>query len=353
MAGFGGSVIFWQNAASPVVEDGLVFVNANSPTAALMAFNADSGALVWRAQDEQMTHATPILTTLHGMRQLIWATQSGLVSVNPQTGARIWKAPYPFGYTTSLAASPAMDQDYVFLSAFYGMGAFAFQILLTNSVQTPVLRWANSAMALQNHWSTPVCFQGVVVGQFTPDHSGAQLKCLNLSNGTTNWVANNIGRGNVIRVGTNLLIITERCDLILAAASTNAYTELRRFQAIPNYQEGGNKCWNALALSDGQLYVRSTAYVARYDLSLPDLTLDPPRLTTAARLDLTIRTATGAPVDSNRLNGIEVRAGTNLALSPWQWPKLTNSLSLSNGVVRVTNVNATLPSQFFIVSEPK
>jgi outer membrane protein assembly factor BamB len=87
VAGFGGSVIPWQNAASPVIENGLVFVNANAGTQRLMAFNATTGALVWRSQNEGMTHSTPALATIHGLRQLIFATQSGLVSLNP-TGAR-------------------------------------------------------------------------------------------------------------------------------------------------------------------------------------------------------------------------------------------------------------------------
>jgi hypothetical protein len=50
---------------------------------------------------------------------------------------------------------------------------------------------------------------------------------------------------------------------------------------------------------------------------------------------------------------MEVRASTNLALSPAQWTKLTNALILTNGLVRVTNVDATPPLRFFIVSEPQ
>ena len=66
------------------------------------AWRASTGPGLEVLRQLRQTHSTPVLTTLHGMRQLIWATQGGLVSVNPQTGALIWKAPYPFGYTTSL-----------------------------------------------------------------------------------------------------------------------------------------------------------------------------------------------------------------------------------------------------------
>jgi outer membrane protein assembly factor BamB len=350
VAGFGGSVIAWQNAASPVIENGLVFVNANAGSQRLMAFNTTNGALVWRSQNEAMTHATPVLATLHGVRQLIWATQSGLVAVNPQTGALLWKAPYPFGYSTSIGASPVVHQDHVFVTANYSMSAYTVQIVQSNSVLVPVPRWTSAAQ--QSHWSTPVAYAGHLYGMFYPDSANGQLRCIDLATGTTRWATNNFGRSSLLLVGTNLVCITERGALVLAAAQTNAYQEFRRFQAIPGYHSDTNKCWNAPALSDGQLYVRSTAYAARFDLSQPDLKLDPPVFSATNRLRLDIRTVTGAPLNSNRLATLEVRASTNPALAPALWPKLTNTLVLTNGIARMTNVDAAPAQRFFLTAEP-
>jgi hypothetical protein len=50
---------------------------------------------------------------------------------------------------------------------------------------------------------------------------------------------------------------------------------------------------------------------------------------------------------------MEVRASTNLTLSPEAWPKLTNTLVLTNGMVVVTNVDGISPRRYFIVAEPK
>jgi hypothetical protein len=154
-------------------------------------------------------------------------------------------------------------------------------------------------------------------------------------------------------VDDRLLIVTERGELVLANLNTNAYTEVARFLAMPDYNDATNKCWNAPALAEGRLYVRSTANVAAFDLSLPNLRLDSPQPIPPDRLQLTVRTVNGTPVDSNRLPSLEVRAGTDLALSPAQWTKLTNVLTLTNGVVRVTNVDAAPSPRFFIVTEPK
>lgn len=350
LAGFGGSVIDWQNAASPTLESGLIFVNANCGTSTIMAFNSTNGALVWRSQNEAMTHATPVLATIEGVRQLIFGTQSGLVGLDPQNGNLLWK--FPFEYNgISLGASPAVCGNVVCMTSDYGYGGAAAQITYANSIFTASGLWTNSAQ--DSHWATPVSFQGCYFGQFSPDDETAELRCIDSLTGNTLWAQGGFGRGATLLAGTYLLVITELGELVLVEANTNAYVELGRFTAIPNIHPFYNKCWNALALSDGQVYVRSTAYAARFDLSLPDLKLETPQLSSANKLQLTIRTATGSPVDSSRLAGMEVRASTNAVLSPAAWPKLTNVLVLTNGIVSVTNVDASPPRRFFIVTEPK
>ena len=107
------------------------------------------------------------------------------------------------------------------------------------------------------------------------------------------------------------------------------------------------------AVCDGRAYVRSTSKAAMFDVSLPGLKLDAPKMIPASKLELTVRTVDGSPVASNRLTGMEIHASTNVTLARDLWLKLTNPLLLTNGVVLVTNVNAAPPRTFFIVTEPK
>jgi len=350
IVGFGGSVISWQSAASPLLDNGLIYVNANCGTSTLMAFNATNGALVWRAQNVAMTHSTPVLATIAGVRQLIFATQPGLISVNPQTGSLFWQ--FPVAYNgIALGASPVVCDDIVFITSDYGYGGVATRIAYSNSTFIVTNAWSGPTQ--ESHWATPVFHRGALFGQFLPDNADAELRCVDATTGVTRWAVGGFGRGSTLLVGTNLLMLTERGELVLAEANTNAYAELGRFQAIPDYNADMNKCWNALAISDGRVYARSTAYAACYDLSVPDLKLDPPQFTAANRLRLSIRTTTGTDVDASRLTGMELRASTNATLPPDLWMKLTNMPFLTNGLVQATNVDASAPRRYFIVSEPE
>jgi outer membrane protein assembly factor BamB len=354
---YGSTVIAWQNAASPVIENGLIYLNANCGSSTIMALRTSDGGEAWRSQNDGMTHSTPTIATIQGVRQVIFATQSGLVSLEPTTGTVLWRTNYPFSYGTSLGISPVVNQNMVFIGGAhsYGMGSFAVQVTFSNAAWSVARLWsANNPAA---HWMTPVARDGFLYGQFgiqSFDSVNAQLKCVEMRTGLVKWSVDGFGRCATLLVDDNLVSLTERGDLVLVKPVTNAYTELARFKAIPNYHDFTNKCWNAPAVSDGRLYIRSTAFVASFDLSVPSLKFDVPRLAAPNAIDLAIRTVTGAPLSSNRFTNLEVRATANPSLAVTQWNKLTNSLVLTSGVVRVTNVlTGTNSQRYFIVNEAK
>jgi outer membrane protein assembly factor BamB len=356
---YGASGIGYQNCASPLIENGLIFLNThfNTDHLTLMALRTSDGSLAWRSENEGLTHSTPVLANIHGVRQVIFATQSGLMSLNPDTGARLWRTNYPFTYSTSIGVSPVVWEDVVFVCGAhaYGMGSVVVQATLTNDTWTATrLWWTNNTAA---HWMTPVAREGFLYGQFGIqqfDSPTAQLKCIDMRTGAVKWSANGFGRGGTLLVDEHILSITERGELILVSPNTDAYTEVARFLAIPNYDQNTNRCWNVPAVADGRVYVRSTAYVACFDLALPGLKLDPPAFVAPSQLQLSVRSINGAPIDSNRLNGLTVRASSDVTQSLTQWLALTNSLTLTNGVVRLGDLDsASQTQQFFIVTEPK
>jgi outer membrane protein assembly factor BamB len=357
---YGGSVIAWENAASPVIEDGLIFVNANCGTNTLMALRTSDGSPAWRSQNEAMTHSTPVLATIHGVRQVIFATQSGLVSLVPSSGELLWKFSYPFVYGTCIGASPVIYQDMVFVAAaqVYDMGSAVARIDHTETGWVTTQLWANISFTstLSSHWMTPVCLNGFLYGQFGSqqfDSVNAQLKCVEMQTGVQRWSVDGFGRSSPVLVDGRIVSLTERGQLVQVAANPDVYTELARFTAIPNWDGNSNKCWNVPAVADGRFYVRSTSYAACFDLGIPPLKMDPPQNTGPGQFRLTVRAADGSALAPERVAGLEVRASTDLSQDLADWMKLPNLLELSDGVVRVDLDPVDSPQRYFIVREPK
>jgi outer membrane protein assembly factor BamB len=246
-----GRNIAWKSAASPVVDGDLVFVAGGGPGQSFLALNKKTGVVVWKVEDEIITHSTPVVATILGVRQVIFFAKSGLVSVAPGDGKLLWK--FPFNFKVSTAISPVVSGDIVYCSAGYDVGSGACKISREDSGLKATEMWkipGNKPIA--NHWSTPVCKDGYLYGMFSfKQFKTGPMKCVELATGKVMWEQPDFGPGNVILVNDKLLALADDGQLVLIEAVPAAYKEIARVQAVIS------KSWSTPAFSDGRVYVRS------------------------------------------------------------------------------------------------
>jgi outer membrane protein assembly factor BamB len=256
IADHAGRNITWQNAASPLLEGGLLYVAGGGPGQSLLAVNPENGAVVWKAFDEKMTHATPVAATIHGQRQIIFFLQSGLLSVEAKTGKELWRYAFPFKIST--AASPVADGNIVYCSAGYGVGAGAVKVEKSGDTWTATeIYRVPGDKDLANHWSTPVVKDGHMYGMFQFKKYGVgPVKCVELATGKIKWSQDGFGPGHVVLSGNDVLALSDAGELVRMAANPEGYKEISRQKVL----EG--KCWTTPAEAGGRIFVRSTKEAA-------------------------------------------------------------------------------------------
>lgn len=332
--GFGArDILGWSGAASPLIENGLIHVNLNKGSGSLAAFYTTNGAMAWQVENRYMTHSTPVAATINGVRQIIYATTTGLVSVNCTNGQKLWVYPYPRSYSTSLGGSPCVYSNMVFISQSYNPFCTAARINFTSGTWSTNRLFYNSSIGMI--WMTPVANAGAVFGATgNSTASDTPMVCMDMLTGSVRWSLSGFGRGGVTLVNDTIVALSEDGMMRLIRPVTNAYTEIASFKAI----EG--PCWNVPAVCDGRVLVRSTGesdtQAACFDLSMPDIQITAPAII-SNKLLLTARTTNGAAIHTNRLAQMQVYARTNL--SGGSWSALTNRPAWSNGVVRFKNLD--------------
>lgn len=261
MKEFAGHNITWKNASSPVIDGDLVFVAGGGAGQSFLAFNKADGKLAWKTGDDTITHATPVVATILGERQVIFFMKSGLVSLSPKDGKELWRAPYKFAVSTAI--SPVVDGDIVYCSAGYGVGGGAFKISKDGAAFKATQMWQTPGDKLvANHWSTPVVKDGHLYGMFSFKKYGVgPLKCVEIATGSVKWEQPNFGAGNVTLVGDKLIALADNGEVVVVEATPSAYKEVCRTKAV------AGKCWSTPAFSDGKIYVRSTKEGACLDPS--------------------------------------------------------------------------------------
>ena len=255
-----GKNIMWKNAASPLLEGGMIYVAGGGPGQAFLALNAQTGAVAAKTGDDTLTHATPIAATIHGQRQVIFFMKSGLTAFEPASLKQLWHADFPFNVST--AASPVVAGDLVYCSAGYGVGAAAFKITKAGTAWTveQVMRVPGDKQ-IANHWSTPVLHEGHLYGMFQfKKYGSGPVKAVALPDGEVKWEKDGFGPGHAVLTNGNLLALSDAGELVLMAAQPAAYKELARAKVL----EG--KCWTTPTISNGLVFVRSTKEAACVDL---------------------------------------------------------------------------------------
>ena len=253
---FDGEPIKWENAASPLIDGNLVFAGGGGAGQSLLAFDKVTGKVAWKTGSETITHATPVVATIHGVRQVIYFTKAGLVSLECTKGTQLWKQNYKFAVST--AASPVVSGDLVFCSAGYGVGGGAYRIMHKGGKWSTEEEWRIPGNAhVANHWSTPVLKDGHLYGMFSfKKYGDGPLKCVELATGKIKWEKEGFGAGNVILVDGNVLALTDFGELVLVKGTAQGYKELARIKAV------AGKCWSTPVVSGGRIYARSTKEAA-------------------------------------------------------------------------------------------
>jgi hypothetical protein len=88
----------------------------------------------------------------------------------------------------------------------------------------------------------------------------AILKCMDVATSETKWQKSGFGKGSLILADGQLIVLSERGQLVLVDAKPDAYTERASHQALQG------KCWTQPTLAGGKLYLRNQKEILCIDM---------------------------------------------------------------------------------------
>lgn len=256
--GFGADKGFFGFACSPLVTGGLVLLSLGGRDGAgLVAFEADTGRLRWRTGTAEAGYSAPVLGEFGGRQCAVFFTRAGLAIVDPLSGAVQLEHPWRSRQHASVnAATPlVLAPDRVFLTASYGTGAAMFQI----GDRAARRVWSGDEM-LSSHYASVVTRDGLLFGFHGRQESGPELRCVEAATGRVRWSKNGLGAGTVLLARDQLLVLTERGELLVASAAGDAFRPSARAQVLGS----GTRGYPALA--NGRWFGRDPRRLVCLDL---------------------------------------------------------------------------------------
>jgi len=244
--------VAWGRSASPLAVDGKVVIplggSSDTQLKTLIAFDAKSGAEVWRAGGDQISYSSPTVASLQGQRQILYVSEAKLSSFTIADGRELWSVPWPSGSSSDANVSQpiAIDDSRVLLTKGYGSGAQVIEVKQADGAWSTKSLWKVEAV-LRTKFTSCVIKDGCAFGL-----NDGILECVDLSNGKRLWKKGRYRHGHVLLVGDELLITAENGSLVLVAADRKEFRELATLPVI------GDVTWNTAALSGDRLLMRNS-----------------------------------------------------------------------------------------------
>lgn len=246
---YSGQDGYFGAGSTPLVAAGNLIVNVGGrDNAGLVAFNLKDGKTTWKVGREAASYAAPTLARVGGRDVAVFVTRLNTLAVDPATGREFFRFPFGKQGPTVNAATPLVFDDYLFVTASYGIGASLRKISLTGA--QPV--WENDEV-MSSQYATGVYRDGFLYGTHgREDVGGAAFRCLEAATGKVKWSEAGTGVTHVILSGKYLLMLNTRGQLTLALASPQRF-EKRGQQTVAR---GTTRALPALA--NGRFYLRTS-----------------------------------------------------------------------------------------------
>jgi len=261
--------VLWGKACSPLVverdgDSALVVISVGAPKGrSVIAYDADTGAEIWAAGDRRSSYASPVLTTLLGVEQIVLVNEGFVTAHRADDGTVLWEHEWPGNSDSDASVSQPVPVggDRVFLSKGYGEGAMLLQLVGDEDAMQAEIVWKKKLM--KTKMGNVVIRDGYVYGL-----DGGVMQCIELSTGKKQWKKRrspqDIGHGQIMLIGDTILALSESGEVILIAANPEKFEELASFRAFDEDQV----TWNNPAFAPPYLLIRNAEQAACYELPL-------------------------------------------------------------------------------------
>jgi outer membrane protein assembly factor BamB len=257
-AELGGKPEDYGMACSPLVVGSQVIVTPGAPGAMVVAFDTQSGKLVWKAGDDPAGYSSPALLKAGGQEQIVVFTGASAIGVQPGSGKVLWRYPYETEFNCNIATPLAVDGR-VFLSSGENHGS----VLLDVSGQEPRVVWESQGAksVFKNEWQTAMQLGDHLYGFDNVGSAGpvTHLACIEAASGKPVWQKARFGKGNLIAADGKLFLSTMKGELVVLSATAKRYEELGRKTVLGTTRQ-------APSLSGGLLYMRDDKEIVCLDV---------------------------------------------------------------------------------------
>ncbi|MHC4696421.1 MAG: outer membrane protein assembly factor BamB family protein [Planctomycetota bacterium] len=223
----------------------------------LVAFDQESGRVVWKSLDFAVDYASPILINFDGQAQLVAILRREIIGVDPNDGGLLWHLPFTPVPVENIASPVWTGDDLLFFSAAYNSGSRAIKLTKKDGNTIPEELWYNRRLRV--HHGNAIRVGDYVYGS-SGDSSTTLFAAINIRTGKRKWVDRGLKKSTCVYADGKLIALDENGRLALATVTAQGLT-VNSTCELTEHQS-----WTVPTLVGKTLYVRDRRNIMALDL---------------------------------------------------------------------------------------
>jgi len=243
----------WGSAASPVLFENLVIVNASVESQAVVALDKSDGREVWRAEGVGRSWSTPLVVELPGgTRELVVSMEGKVLGLDPATGKELWECA---GVRDYVCAGVIAHEGIVYVTGGRKPQSFAIRAGGRGDVTESHLLWE---IKKASKVATPVYHEGRL---YWIDNKGAAV-CVNAETGEVAYQERLDVSGRGDKVYASLVLAGDKLFGVTRQDGTVVLATGPEFKELGRNDLGDSSIFNATPTpSEDRLLVRSDRFL--------------------------------------------------------------------------------------------
>ena len=252
-----GAVPRFGYSMSPLADGDLVIVESGEreKEPGVLAFDRATGELRWSALQGPTGYTSPVVTTIGGVRQYVFARFTEVVALSVG-GETLWR--HEVSPHAAIPMPVLVAPGRIFISS--SEDTFGGQLLeVSHDGEQYRVEELWSQRLMRNHFNS-----SVVVGGHLYGFDNGTLRCLDAATGERRWAKRGFGKGSLVAAGDWLFVLGDGGLVAQVRADPGGYRENGRMQLT-----AGGRAWTEPTLADGRLLVRDFDEIVSLELREP------------------------------------------------------------------------------------
>lgn len=254
---FNGTVMVRGYSSSPLAYRDTVIVPVGGPGCGLMAFKQADGSGVWKNQDFNNSHSSPILIDFEGQDQLIALMHKVIAGIDPKNGDLLWNVPHEV-IGDHIVFTPLWSEgNLLFYSSAYNGGSRLLKLSKRNGQMVAEELWFSNKMRV--HHGNAIRIGENIYGS-SGDFGPAFLTAMDIRTGKVLWQDRSFPKCMLIYSDGKFIILDEDGNLSLASLDSQGLKIFSKVELL------SSKAWTPPSLVGTRLYVRDRKTLLALDL---------------------------------------------------------------------------------------